>query len=171
MGYIMLWTYCGILGTLPHILRKTIYPWMPVGALPSYFPIMLIESGEVCWLAGRWFSFCYGMQWTAWGSVFGAVCDFFVSEGNISENRRTDLCQVHEFEGQGQFRRPACSLCLEKHLCSSFFLFLLPSVLWHCWLGVRRASNLYKIEWWGTGVSSYFLMMFIESGEHCTVLH
>jgi len=28
----------------------------------------------------------------------------------------------------------------------------LPSVLWRCWLGGRRASGLLKTEWWGAGV-------------------
>jgi len=29
---------------------------------------------------------------------------------------------------------------------------LLPSVLWHCWLGIRSSSQPLKIEWWGVGV-------------------
>ena len=29
---------------------------------------------------------------------------------------------------------------------------LLPSVLWHCWLGVRKSIRPVKIEWWGVGV-------------------
>ena len=27
-----------------------------------------------------------------------------------------------------------------------------PSVLWHCWLGVRKSTWPVKIEWWGAGV-------------------
>ena len=26
---------------------------------------------------------------------------------------------------------------------------LLPSVLWHCWLGIRKSIQPVKIEWWG----------------------
>jgi len=28
---------------------------------------------------------------------------------------------------------------------------VVPSVLWHCWLGVRKSIRLVKIEWWGVG--------------------
>jgi len=27
-----------------------------------------------------------------------------------------------------------------------------PSVLWHCWLGVRKSMHPVKIGWWGVGV-------------------
>jgi len=27
----------------------------------------------------------------------------------------------------------------------------LPSVLWHCWLGIRKSIQPVKIEWWGAG--------------------
>jgi len=59
-------------------------------------------------------------------AVFGAVCDFFVCVWNISGTAERicakftgKTCLVprsDEFEGQGQFRRPACGLCAEKHL-------------------------------------------------------
>jgi len=29
---------------------------------------------------------------------------------------------------------------------------LLPSVLWHCWFGVRKSNRPVKSEWWGVGV-------------------
>jgi len=29
---------------------------------------------------------------------------------------------------------------------------VVPSVFWHCWLGVRKSIQPVKIEWWGTGV-------------------
>ena len=32
------------------------------------------------------------------------------------------------------------------------FSLCLPSVLWHCWLGIRKCIRLVKIEWWGVGV-------------------
>jgi len=50
----------------------------------------------------------------------------------ISEKFTRKTCFVthsDEFEGQGQFRRPACSLCLEKHLCSSSIQYLLSFLL------------------------------------------
>ena len=36
-----------------------------------------------------------------------------------------------------------------KHI---FWLWQLPSVLWHCWFGVRKSMQSVKIEWWGVGV-------------------
>ena len=36
------------------------------------------------------------------------------------------------------------------HTCT--FNCPLPSVLWCCWLGGRRASGLLKTEWWGSGM-------------------
>ena len=39
---------------------------------------------------------------------------------------------------------------------------LLPSVLWHCWLGVRKSIRHIKIEWWGVGV-----VICVEQGADC----
>ena len=36
-------------------------------------------------------------------------------------------------------------------ICMRFYV-ILPSVLWHCWLGVRKSIRPVKIEWWGVGV-------------------
>ena len=33
-----------------------------------------------------------------------------------------------------------------------WLLFLLPSVLWRCWLGGRKGIRPVKTEWWGAGV-------------------
>jgi len=33
-----------------------------------------------------------------------------------------------------------------------FNTYILPSVLWHCWLGIRKSIQPVKTEWWGTGV-------------------
>ena len=46
-----------------------------------------------------------------------------------------------------------------------FHLLLLcyqPSVLWHCWLGVRKSIRPVKIEWWGVGV-----VICLERGADC----
>ena len=37
-----------------------------------------------------------------------------------------------------------------------------PSVLWHCWLGVRKSIWPVKIEWWGVGV-----VICLEQGADC----
>ena len=41
-------------------------------------------------------------------------------------------------------------------------LFKVPSVLWHCWLGVRKNNRSVKIEWWGVGV-----IICLERGADC----
>jgi len=41
--------------------------------------------------------------------------------------------------------RPICCVCL-------FIAAILSSVLWHCWLDVRKSIRPVKIEWWGVGV-------------------
>jgi len=38
----------------------------------------------------------------------------------------------------------------------------LPSVLWHCWLGVRKGIRPVKNEWWGVGV-----VICLERGADC----
>ena len=41
-----------------------------------------------------------------------------------------------------------CTVCMRCGLMPCF----LPSVLWHCWLGVRKSIQPVKTEWWGVGV-------------------
>ena len=36
--------------------------------------------------------------------------------------------------------------------CMCMYVCKLPSVLWHCWFGVRKSIRHVKIEWWGVGV-------------------
>jgi len=53
------------------------------------------------------------------------------------------------------------------HLSISY----LPSVLWNCWLGVRKSIRPVKIEWWGVGVVSVWSEVQIvcvwSSWFHC----
>jgi len=39
---------------------------------------------------------------------------------------------------------------------------MLPSVLWYCWLGIRKSIRPVKIEWWGIGV-----LICLEQGADC----
>ena len=39
---------------------------------------------------------------------------------------------------------------------------MLPSLLWHCWLDVRKSIRPTKIEWWGVGV-----VICLERGADC----
>ena len=104
------------------------------------------------------FSF-YRTQWIAWGSVFGAVCDFFVCVWNISGTAEqicakftVKTCLVphsDEFECHGQrsrlpgtkssifqpFRQPGCgAVYVWYNICSSSSLHLLwKRTLWDMW--------------------------------------
>ena len=51
--------------------------------------------------------------------------------------------------------------------CNSSFLFysvpfLVPSMLWCCWLGIRKSIGPVKIEWWGFG-----MVISLEWGADC----
>ena len=41
---------------------------------------------------------------------------------------------------------------VKSRLVLPFWYQLLPSVLWRCWLSVRKSIRPVKIEWWGVGV-------------------
>ena len=47
-----------------------------------------------------------------------------------------------------QFKSVKSSLLV----CPHFLSLLMPSVLWHCWLDVRKSILPVKIVWWGVGV-------------------
>jgi len=42
--------------------------------------------------------------------------------------------------------------------------YLIPSVLWRCWLGGRKGTRPVKTEWWGTG-----MLICLERGAYCPV--
>jgi len=102
------------------------------------FHLLLHLNGRFSRLTCRRF---YSTQWTAQGPVFGAVCDSFCLCMKYLRNRWTDLRQIHTEDvfgplgqvwGQGEFRRPACGLCLEKHLRSSYCVIRLVFSLDYC---------------------------------------
>jgi len=45
-----------------------------------------------------------------------------------------------------------------KRVC----VYYVPSVLWHCWLGIRKSIRPVKIEWWGVGV-----VICLQRGASC----
>jgi len=49
-----------------------------------------------------------------------------------------------------------CAMFITRRSTLSLLLWyvvqLLPSVLWQCWLGVKKSTRVVKIEWWGVGV-------------------
>ena len=50
------------------------------------------------------------------------------------------------------FFGPPCIFCNYQSLCVLFIAVGLPSVLWFCWLGIRKSIWPVKIKWWGVGV-------------------
>ena len=46
-------------------------------------------------------------------------------------------------------------------ICVRFYV-ILPSLLWHCWLGVRKSIRPVKIDWWCVGV-----VVCLERGVDC----
>jgi len=86
--------------------------------------ILVSFSGAAAWNS---LSADYRTQWTAEGSVFGAVTLRFLLNDKFTWKACLVSCS-DEFEGQGQrskvkvtgtktaFLRPACDLCLVKHL-------------------------------------------------------
>ena len=56
-------------------------------------------------------------------------------------------------------------LFFHMFLCLNFlihFLSSVSSVLWHCWLGVRKSIWAVKIEWWGVGI-----VICLQRGADC----
>jgi len=51
--------------------------------------------------------------------------------------------------------------CIQRRL-SIVSCSYMSSVLWHCWLGVRKSARLVKIEWWGVCV-----VIHLERGVEC----
>jgi len=56
---------------------------------------------------------------------------------------------VHSTHAQPQ--RCACMLWMAS-LLSNSLIWLLPSLLWRCWLGGRKGIRPVKTEWWGAGM-------------------
>ena len=71
------------------------------------------------------------------GAILVASPDPFWSIGNIWHEPKL-FCRWQQ-------RRGLSLLVLQ---CSQF----MPSVLWHCWLGIRKSMRPVKIDWWGVGV-------------------
>ena len=67
--------------------------------------------------------------------------------GNLSAKVETGL-QLHELWPQNQ--RNCFSL---KHSVYGHSDIYRPSVLWHCWLGVRKSNWPVKYEWWDDSVA------------------
>ena len=47
---------------------------------------------------------------------------------------------------------------VDKGLYLSFITSILPSVLWHCWLGGRKGIRPVKTEWWPGGVLAWLFV-------------
>jgi len=49
-------------------------------------------------------------------------------------------------------RKLSYTACKMMVIITYYNLSLFPSVLWHCWLGVRKSTQPVQIEWWGVDV-------------------
>jgi len=108
--------------------------WSPRGSAVAFLNISVSHKVFTARSQLR-ISFCF------WRSLWLFVCVWNISgtAERICTKFTRKMCLVlrsNEFEGRGQFRRPACGLCLEKHLCSSsFFLYLNEQELSSSWDG------------------------------------
>ena len=66
-----------------------------------------------------------------------------IGSGIIKPTQRVE--NGNQFVDQKK-KGPVCNFCLTTVRT------LLPSVLWHSWLGIRKSIRPLKIEWWGVGV-------------------
>ena len=77
-----------------------------------------------------------------------------------SEAECVSLCHVarlHADQVIGSLSSYVFNICL-----CMYCIVRLPSVLWRCWLGVRKSIRPVKIEWWGVDV-----VICLERGADC----
>ena len=67
--------------------------------------------------------------------------------GQISHPHLSEIIKLLQL-----WQRKATSLLLLTPDISCIFQSASASVIWHCWLGVRKSIRPLKIEWWGVGV-------------------
>ena len=95
-----------------------------------------------------------------------------------SQNSRASVClSVLSIDSSSSRRRVCCWSWMRAH--SRYWSIAVPaaqhmgrlncdpivkrsSVLWHCWLGIRKSILPIKIEWWGVGV-----VIYVEWGADC----
>ena len=62
------------------------------------------------------------------------------------------VTSLHPKHMKLQIRVPYVTLQPRPYLKVQYFYRNVPSVLWHCWLGVKKSIRPEKIDWWGAGV-------------------
>ena len=109
-----------------------------------------------------------GWQLLRWSASVGATAHgvYNVSKAAVSGPASWSCgspcsvwCDVHRPVCQSRQRPQRESHC---HYQSTYFSTHLPSVLWHCWFGVRKSIRPVKIEWWDVGV-----VIFLQRGADC----
>jgi len=76
-----------------------------------------------------------------------------------ASQHQTEVQQVSRLHFIVQF------LVLTDLFWTSKFNWILPSVLWHCWLGVRKSIRSVNIEWCGVGVWSKVQIVCMWSSQ------
>ena len=122
---------------------------------------------------------CLDKNIRLFSSCIGTVRQLIKSWGSVRVNvlsGNTDHCRLLSM-AIAVFSRPlwATSIICFKDFaafwisanifiaCAHFVVhWLMPSVLWHCWLGIRKSIQSVKIECWGVGV-----VICLERGADC----
>ena len=117
----------------------------------------------------NWPKFCQKIASAlVWRVVVTKQLNVWKRENIISEERQSHHILVKNVQAS---LYPFLSNC-DRHVggevsCNSSFLFysvpfLVPSMLWCCWLGIRKSIGPVKIEWWGFG-----MVISLEWGADC----
>ena len=87
------------------------------------------------------------------GTLEPCWCDgVIVSNEKASVNYTSEFInRLYSEAGKDEFR---CRMNVLGHMQQvvTDIYYILPSVLWRCWLGVRKGIRSVKTEWWGAGV-------------------
>jgi len=81
-------------------------------------------------------------------------------KGTVSTVRPNCFCGSH----------CRCRLTTMSEIYAIIFL-LMPSVLWRCWLGIRKGIRPVKTEWWGAGVVICLWCRFAYGPADATATH
>ena len=145
----------------------------------SFIVIILMHPEHVTFFmvlleyVSGWLS-CYIKYWTSYRSNW-------VSKENSSFNTKPILRKFEEMvldikRFYGYVLLVNCELILmlwkepQISFCSPRYLKLF-SVLWHCWLGIKKSIWPVKIEWWGAAVWSKVQMICIWSAGATATHH
>ena len=113
--------------------------------------LLSLSKARVMWVSLRW-SWC----WRRLRCVVTATCSRPFAPSTVSASSTTRTLSVMSAARYGNCYCCRCHLSVITTTLSSCSVCLLHtklhSLLWHCWLGIRKSIRPVKIEWWGVGV-------------------